>query len=243
MASTAARRSPRTRVRSLASIATSVPVPMASPRSARASAAASLTPSPTMATTRPSFCRRATTSSLSAGMHLGDDPLGSMPTSAATARAARSASPVSRTGVRPRARRPRTASATGRLDGVGDGRGDRAPRRPTPPPRRCVRRPRRPTSPPASSAGIAHRPVLEQPRPADEDGVAVDGAVDAEPLVVGELLDGWEWPVRALRAARRRWPGRRGARRRPRGRRRGGAPVRGPRRQRGARRPATCGPR
>ena len=72
MASAAARRSPRTRVRSAASMATSVPVPMARPRSAWASAAASLTPSPTIATTRPSACSRSTTSTLSGGQHLGD---------------------------------------------------------------------------------------------------------------------------------------------------------------------------
>src|SRR5918993_3540026 len=47
---TAARRSPRIRVRSLAWIATSAPVPIAMPRSAWASAAVSFTPSPTMAT-------------------------------------------------------------------------------------------------------------------------------------------------------------------------------------------------
>ena len=54
-------------MRSEASIATSVPVPIASPRSACASAGASLTPSPTIATTRPSACSSRTTSALSAG--------------------------------------------------------------------------------------------------------------------------------------------------------------------------------
>src|SRR6476469_9953506 len=58
IASAAALRSPRTSVRSLASIATSVPVPMARPRSACASAAASFTPSPTIATTLPVDWRR-----------------------------------------------------------------------------------------------------------------------------------------------------------------------------------------
>ena len=52
IASTTARRSPDTSVMSLASIATSVPVPIARPRSACASAGASLTPSPTIATSR-----------------------------------------------------------------------------------------------------------------------------------------------------------------------------------------------
>ena len=46
------------------SIATSVPVPIAMPTSAAASAGASLTPSPAIATTRPSLFRRATTSRL-----------------------------------------------------------------------------------------------------------------------------------------------------------------------------------
>ena len=54
MASAAERRSPETRVMSDASIAMSVPVPIARPRSAWARAGASLTPSPTIATTRPS---------------------------------------------------------------------------------------------------------------------------------------------------------------------------------------------
>ena len=48
-------------------MATSVPVPMLRPRSAWASAGASLTPSPTIATTRPSACRRLTTSAFSDG--------------------------------------------------------------------------------------------------------------------------------------------------------------------------------
>ena len=53
-------------------MATSVPVPMAMPRSAWASAAASLTPSPTMATTFPSPCRRRIDLDLVGGQHLGD---------------------------------------------------------------------------------------------------------------------------------------------------------------------------
>ena len=55
-----------------ASIATSVPVPIARPRSACASAGASLTPSPTIATTRPSSCSRRMTSALSVGQDVGD---------------------------------------------------------------------------------------------------------------------------------------------------------------------------
>ena len=72
MASAAARRSPRTSVRSLASMATSVPVPIARPRSAWASAAASLTPSPTIATTRALRLQAADDVDLVGGQHLGD---------------------------------------------------------------------------------------------------------------------------------------------------------------------------
>ena len=90
-------------------MATSVPVPMARPRSAWASAGASLTPSPTIATTRPSACRRRTTSTLSAGRTSA--MTSSMPTSAATARAVVSLSPVSSTGRRPSAFSDAIASA------------------------------------------------------------------------------------------------------------------------------------
>ena len=103
-----------------ASIATSVPVPIARPRSACASAGASLTPSPTIATTRPSAWSRRTTVGLVGRQHLGDHLV-----DADLARRPRAAvaalSPVSSTGRRPsalqRARRPRpsvglTVSAT-----------------------------------------------------------------------------------------------------------------------------------
>ena len=109
MASAAARRSPETSVRSEASMATSVPVPIASPRSAWARAGASLTPSPTMATTRPSPWRRPITSAFSEGSTSA--MTSSMPTSAATARAVVSLSPVSSTGRSPSALSAATASA------------------------------------------------------------------------------------------------------------------------------------
>ena len=54
MAVTTPRKEPPTSVTSAASIATSVPVPMAMPTSACASAGASLMPSPTIATVFPS---------------------------------------------------------------------------------------------------------------------------------------------------------------------------------------------
>src|SRR5674476_1553490 len=80
------RRSPRTSVMSAACIATSVQVPMARPRSAWASAAASFTPSPTMATTRPCSCRERTAVTLSAGSTSASTSV--MPTWAAATRAA-----------------------------------------------------------------------------------------------------------------------------------------------------------
>src|SRR5206468_4122126 len=83
----------------LASIATSVPVPIASPRSACARAGASLTPSPTIATTAPVSWSRATTAALSAGRTSAITS--SIPTSAATARAVSSLSPVRSTGRSP----------------------------------------------------------------------------------------------------------------------------------------------
>ena len=54
-------------------MATSVPVPMAMPRSACASAGASLTPSPTTATCWPSRLERAHDVDLLAREHAGDD--------------------------------------------------------------------------------------------------------------------------------------------------------------------------
>ena len=114
IASPASRRSPRTRVRSLASMATSVPVPIASPRSAWASAAASLTPSPTMATTRPVPLQPRDHGDLVGGQHVGDhlvdaDLGGHGP------RRPRSLSPVSSTGVSPRSRSAAHRRRGGRL--------------------------------------------------------------------------------------------------------------------------------
>ncbi len=88
IASAATRGSPRIRVRSLAWIAASVPVPIAIPRSAWASAAASLTPSPTTTTRCPACWRRTTSATLSCGSTSAITS--SIPTSAATVRAAAS---------------------------------------------------------------------------------------------------------------------------------------------------------
>ena len=90
---------------------------MAIPRSAWASAAASLTPSPTMATPRPSACRARITSTLSAGS-----------TSARTSASAIPTSRGHRLGHRPRGHRSAAAavspSSRNRRDGRGRGRLD-----------------------------------------------------------------------------------------------------------------------
>ena len=57
---------------SAASTATSVPVPIAMPTSACASAGASLMPSPTIATTRPIVLQPAHLGDLAVGQHAGD---------------------------------------------------------------------------------------------------------------------------------------------------------------------------
>src|SRR5665811_208991 len=72
MACAAERRSPRTSVMSAASIATSVPVPMARPRFAWASAAASFTPSPTIATMAPVRWSAAVVAASAVGIEPGD---------------------------------------------------------------------------------------------------------------------------------------------------------------------------
>ena len=90
-------------------MAASVPVPIAMPRSAVASAAASLTPSPIIATFRPSACSARTVSTLSPGRTSANTS--SMPTSAATVSAAVAESPVSSTGRSPSARSRAIASA------------------------------------------------------------------------------------------------------------------------------------
>src|SRR6266508_1592436 len=102
-------RPPPSRVRSLASMATSVPLPMAIPRAAWTSAGASLTPSPTIATVLPWACRRAISPTLSAGMTSASAR--SMPTLAAIAAAVVWLSPVSMATSRPMACSRATCSA------------------------------------------------------------------------------------------------------------------------------------
>ena len=144
MASAAARRSPDTRVRSLASMATSVPVPMAMPRSAWASAGASLTPSPTTATRWPSACSSRDHVDLVAGQDLGHAPVDADLGGDGVGRALVVAGEPSRPRGRARAARRRrratggfTVSATTNTPGLSARR--RRPSRRTP---RCDPRPR-----------------------------------------------------------------------------------------------------
>ena len=92
MAAGTSRRRLLTRTTDAASIATSVPAPMAIPVSARVSAGASLIPSPTMATLPCSFSLR-----ISASLPSGSTPAmtSSTPACAPMAFAVRSLSPVS----------------------------------------------------------------------------------------------------------------------------------------------------
>ena len=116
-----------------------------------------------------------------------------MPTWSATARAARSLSPVSRTGFKPSARRRAMASALVGL--TVSATTSRARSSPSHPARIAVR-------PSASAASLAarrsggrrHRPVGEQRLAAGDDGVTVDDALDAETFEVGEVLDGRSGP-------------------------------------------------
>ena len=95
---------------SAVSIATSVPAPIAMPTSAWASAGASLTPSPTIATLRPCAWSSATLAALSPGstsaMHLVDADLGARSRSAVAR-----LSPVSMTGRTPSSFSAATAAA------------------------------------------------------------------------------------------------------------------------------------
>ena len=91
---------------------------MAMPTSAAASAGASLTPSPTMATRRPSPRSRCTTSLLRSGSTPAS--ISSMPSCDATARAVVRLSPVSITMRRPSSRSACKRGLRRRLDRIGD---------------------------------------------------------------------------------------------------------------------------
>ena len=101
--------SPDMSVTSAASMATSVPVPIAMPTSACASAGLSLMPSPTIATTLPSSCRARTSAAFWSGRTSARTRV--MPTCRATAFAVRGLSPVIITTSSPRSCRARIATA------------------------------------------------------------------------------------------------------------------------------------
>ena len=112
-----------------------------------------------------------------------------MPTWAATWRAAASLSPVSRTGVSPSSRSRATASADVGLTVSPTTMTPRArPSQPTATARAPLA-PARASTASASDGGRCCDHSLEQARPADDDGVALDDALDAEALAVGEVLD------------------------------------------------------
>ena len=205
-----------------ASIATSVPVPIARPRSAWASAGASLTPSPTIATTRPSACRRRIDVGLVGRQHLGDHlvdaDLGG-DRARGRARCRRSAAPGAGRARCSRATASAdvgltvsaTASSAAHLAVPGDqDRGAaRAPRR------RGGRRRARPgragsTRPSAPGA----RPAT--PRPSTTPSTP-------RPSRLAKRLDGLGSGAELVARGARRSPARSGARRRPRARRRGAA--------------------
>ena len=102
-------RSSRSKIRSAALIATSVPEPSAIPRSDAASAGPSLTPSPAMATRRPRACSSWITATLSSGS--APAITSSAPIWAATAPATAWLSPVSSTVRSPSPRSEATAAA------------------------------------------------------------------------------------------------------------------------------------
>ena len=172
---------------SLASMATSVPVPIARPRSAWASAAASLTPSPTIATTRPSRLQPADHVDLVLRAAPRRSPRRCRPARRPRA-AARSLSPVSSTGRRPSSRSPATASAeVGLTVSATTSTARAAPSQPT----KIGVRPAASAASRRCGEGVVEvqRPVGEEPLAPGDDGVAVDDALHAEPCGVGERLD------------------------------------------------------
>ena len=102
-------RSPLTSVMPALSMATSAPVPMAMPTSAAASAGASLTPSPAMATFAPLACSSSISAFLASGSMSARTS--SMPSLSATALAVRSLSPVAMMILSPLSCSARIASA------------------------------------------------------------------------------------------------------------------------------------
>ena len=158
-------------------MATSAPVPIATPRSAAASAGASLMPSPTIATTLPRACSSSTTPALSPGSTWARTRSGGIPTCAATARAVARWSPVTSQASMPAASRARTASADSGLTGSAiairpdrravDGHEDRRPpdgglglaRRPSSAPRSMPRSARKRALPTSTEPPVDRRPA------------------------------------------------------------------------------------
>ena len=105
-------------VRSAASMATSVPEPMAMPRSACASAGGVVHAVPGHGHRGALRLEPLTASTLPSGRTSASTSSGAMPTASATRAATTALSPVSRTGRRPRARSRAMAAAEPGLDGV-----------------------------------------------------------------------------------------------------------------------------
>ena len=145
----------------------------------------------------------ATTATLLGGQHLGDHRRRCRPRRRRRARS-RSLSPVSRTGAQAERLAARAiASAERRLDACRRRRAAArsAPSQATAIAVRPAARPR--PSRAASSAVERSAHVGEQRRAADDDGVAVDDALDAEALAVGEALDRRQLADAGARGARR----------------------------------------
>ena len=201
---------------SAASIAMSVPVPSASPRSACASAGASLTPSPTIATTLPARlepldlaapCRPERRRRASARSRPRRRP----------ARARARLSPVSRTGSRPSARSSRTAWALVGLTAsasVRAARGSPSHATSIASPAAGRPRPRGPsTSPSTPTPGRLRNPATGGSAPSSARAAAATARADR---MLGGRLDRTGEPQHLGAGARRRAAPRRRARACPR---------------------------
>ena len=159
-------------------MAASVPVPMAMPRSAWASAAASLTPSPTTATTRPSRLQAAHERDLVRGQRLGDDG------GDADLRRGGAGRALAVPGEQHRldANRRSSATASALVSRTVSATTTTRPRPPVPgQPIPVAPRPSAAAS--AAQLGRELDPVVgEQQRAADEHVAAVDAAADTEPV-------------------------------------------------------------
>ena len=177
--------------------------PHGQPRSAWASAAASLTPSPTMATTRPSPCRRRMTATLSAGRtsamtFRGDADL------RGDRRGRPGVVPGEQHGAHPELAQVRDGGRTRRLDRVGDHHNTARPSFPGHPdgrPPLPLRRIRSLSK--ISGDGAAHGKPVTSP---DGDRSPVHPARDAPSFGVLEVLHLGQQPADSLPRARRDRP-------------------------------------